>query len=471
MPNLLAEVSIAPRIRARGIRLRPAMDLGFATVILAWPAIYNGFPLLYPDTMTYLADGRTVARALFLHQFSEYYGMRSLIYSLVILPLHQNRTAWPIMVLQCFLAAWMLRLLVRCTVPAVAGSMFLVVAAVLSAISALPWCASLVLPDVLGSLVYPAMFLLARAPEKLSRGDKIALCVFALLGIASHITFFVIATAVCLLLLFLPGRSLRGAAAAAGCIAAAAACTLALNAWLYGHPSLSGDRPPFLAARIIADGPGRWYLQGQCASLNWVVCAHLDKLSDDSDQMLWASDGLWESLTDDEQERMLDEETHFVIATVRTYPRAVLQRSASNLWQQLQMFGLKDLEGTQYMAASFAQVMPAERAAYLHSRQARNALPLQGLSQFQAWMFLASAVIAPVLLTAFRGRMPPLLLQLAMVSFFVLLVNAAATGPISVPEARFQSRVAWLIPFVAELCVAAWLLERRRSSIRSGPDA
>jgi hypothetical protein len=57
-------------------------------LFLAWPAFYNGFPLLYPDSMTYLDDGRIVARAIFLHQFSSYYGMRSFFYSLGILPFH-----------------------------------------------------------------------------------------------------------------------------------------------------------------------------------------------------------------------------------------------------------------------------------------------------------------------------------------------------------------------------------------------
>ena len=59
-------------------------------LFLAWPAFYNGFPLLYPDSMTYLGDGRTVARAVFLHQLSDYYGVRSFFYSLVILPFHWN---------------------------------------------------------------------------------------------------------------------------------------------------------------------------------------------------------------------------------------------------------------------------------------------------------------------------------------------------------------------------------------------
>ena len=65
-------------------------------LLMTWPAFYNGFPLLYPDSMTYLGDGPAVARKIFLHQSSNYYGMRSFFYSLGILPLHWNITAWPI---------------------------------------------------------------------------------------------------------------------------------------------------------------------------------------------------------------------------------------------------------------------------------------------------------------------------------------------------------------------------------------
>jgi hypothetical protein len=82
-------------------------------LLLSWPAFYNGFPLLYPDSMTYLFDGHVVARAVFLHQPSDYYGVRSFFYSLGILPFHWNLSPWPIVALQCLLVAWILWLLVR----------------------------------------------------------------------------------------------------------------------------------------------------------------------------------------------------------------------------------------------------------------------------------------------------------------------------------------------------------------------
>lgn len=469
MTALLAHAASAAHAGSPRARFRGLQELLAATFILAWPALYNGFPILYPDSMTYLDDGSKVARAVFLHQLSDYYGMRSLFYSLVILPLHCNRTPWLILALQCFLVAYVLRMVVRALVPLSTAPVFIALVAILSAVSPLAWCASLVLPDVLGPLVYLGIFLLAFAPQTLSRTECISLYAIIGAGAASHITHFVIAPAVCLLILLLPGRKLAALAASVLCILAALACTLALNAYLYGAHSLSGDRVPFLTARVIADGPGRWYLQQHCGHEHWLACAHLDKLTDDPDWMLWSPGGLWESLSDDEREEFLAQEIPFVKAVVRAYPAAQFQRSAANAWSQLHVFGLRDLIPSSYVADSFAAILPASRAAYLHSRQAKGELPLDTLSEFYFWMLPVSAAVAGALLVFQRKRMPRLVFLLAAVGLFVVLCNAVVTGPLSLPEDRLQSRVAWLVPLLAELCVAAWLvpwLDRRRRMAR-----
>src|SRR5207244_5309619 len=79
----------------------PARSIGavlVAALLMSWPAVYNGYPLLYPDSMSYLRQGAPVARALFLHRFAGYYGGRSLIYSVGILPFHWNVTPWPVVI-------------------------------------------------------------------------------------------------------------------------------------------------------------------------------------------------------------------------------------------------------------------------------------------------------------------------------------------------------------------------------------
>src|SRR5208337_2308810 len=119
-------------------------------LFLAWPAFYNGFPLLYPDSMTYLSDGRVVARALFLHRLSEYYGVRSFFYSLVIQPFHWNISPWPIVALQCLLVAFVVWLVVRSVAPRHTVARYLILISALSLLTSASWYSAFIMPDILG---------------------------------------------------------------------------------------------------------------------------------------------------------------------------------------------------------------------------------------------------------------------------------------------------------------------------------
>lgn len=449
---------------------RPLAELLIATLFLAWPAIYNGFPLLYPDSMTYLDDGRIVARAIFQHQFSLYYGMRSFFYSLAILPFHWNQSAWPIVALQCFLVAYVLRLVVRAVAPGSMQKFYLGVVCVLAVVSSVGWCASLVLPDILGSLVYLAMYLIVFARESLSRRERWSLYLIAWWGIVSHATHLMVAAALCVLLFGMLAathqpfrRTVQTIGKVAAIVAMAAAAQVGLNAYLFGHPSLNGDRPPYLMARVIADGPGRMYLEQHCGQMNWAICSHVHQLNVDPDHFLWDPDGIWQSAPGAEQQQMLREELPLVIATFRAYPRQQLRRSAENWWEQLTTFGLNDLDPSRWLEVQFATVMPAAQGSYLRGLQARNALPLDSITSFQFVVVIAALGATAVLMFLFGRRCPPRLVWLSVVAAFVVIANAAVTGTLSMPEDRFESRVIWMVPLVAELFVLAWIDRRGKS--------
>jgi len=143
-------------------------------LFLMWPAFFNRYPLLYPDSMTYLENGPPVARALFLHQLSDYYGMRSFIYSLGILPFHRNATLWPIVALQAMLTACVIWLVVRSLLPQRTVFWYLSLVMILSLLTSASWFASLIMPDILGPLLYLCIYLLVFARDTLSRPERIA---------------------------------------------------------------------------------------------------------------------------------------------------------------------------------------------------------------------------------------------------------------------------------------------------------
>ena len=435
-----------------------------AALTMSWIALWNGFPLLYPDSMTYMDDGRVVARALFLHQRSAYYGIRSFIYSMGILPFHWNIKPWPVVALQALLVAWLLWLTVRSILHRHTVLCYLALVVTLSLITTLSWYVPLILPDILGPVLYLSIYLIVFAPETLTRAERWALYIVSWWCIASHATHLMLAAGLCVLLglVALLGRSkriarLQSVAQVALIVLASAASQLALNGYLYGHPSLNGERPPFLTARIIADGPGRWYLDKNCSQLNWVICRHISQVSSDPDNFLWGSDGLWPNLTADEGNQLMEEEMPFVLATLRAYPASELKRAASSVWEQLGIFGLNDLDPSGYTLSQFPYVLPGARAAYVRSRQGRNAIPLDDITTFQFWVVAASLAIIVAFTPWLACKRPSRLLGLTLIIFAVELANAVVTSTLSMVEDRFQARVVWLIPMLAGLLILSWL--------------
>lgn len=474
MKSVLSSVQeFAKNVKRPGPLWRAAAVL-LGALLLSWPAFYNGFPMLYPDSMTYIADGRLVARAIFLHRFSDYYGMRSFFYSLGILPLHWNLALWPVVALQCLLVAFLLWLVVRSFAPRQTTLPYLVLVLLLSLFTGIGWYAVLILPDFLGPLLYLSIYLLVFARETLARWERISLILISWWAITSHATHLLLASGLCMILALLFAvdrrnfrRRIRPVLEVAAIIALAAASQLALYSYLYGKPSLNGEQPPFITARIIADGPGRWYLEEHCGELNWAICNHAHNLPDDPDNFLWAEDGIYQSASQDESSRLVREQIPFVLATLRTYPRQQISRSAANFRDQLTTFGFGDLDASSWTLTELSTVMPRERSSYLGSLQASNALPLDLLTSVQLWAVLASlAVIAVFVPLLWRCRSSRLI-GLSVVVVSMVVANALVTGTLSMVEDRLECRVIWLAPLLAGICVLDWRVCRTDAEKRS----
>jgi hypothetical protein len=471
--RLFLGLSSRNEVTRSGSSAQSAAVVAAGALLLAWPALYNRYPLLYPDSMTYLGDGRLVARALFLHQLSDYYGMRSFFYSLGILPWHWNVTPWPIVAFQSLLTAYVVWLVVQSSMvgailPTQTRARYLILIALLSLLTSVSWYSSLVMPDILGPLLYLCIYLIVFARDTLTRADHVAVALIAWWGITAHATHFLLAAGLCALLtllLVLRRPLLQGRWKAVGevamVIALAAAAQFALHGYLYGEPSLNGERPPFLMARIIADGPGRWYLEQHCGEVKFAICDHVHDLSGDTDRFLWGADGVWANADDDYASRLRQEEIPFVLATVRAFPRQQLSISASAFWKQLTSFALYDLDPSDWVLEEFDGALPGGKPSYLRSRQAQNDMPLEFFTSVHYAMVLVSLLTigacTPWLLRRGSSRM----VGLGVVVVSVVIANALVTGALSNVEERYQSRVVWLVSLLAGLCVLDWLNERK----------
>ncbi len=454
------------------VSIQRACCLALAGLLLSWPALYNGYPLLYADSTDYLASGAPVARAIFLHHFAGYYGTRSPIYSFGIFPAHWNLTLWPIVFLNGFLTAYVLWLLVRSLLPRHTLTNYLCLVLALSFLTGVGWFAGLVMPDILGPLLYLSFYLIVFFGEILARAERVALMLLAWWAITSHVTHLIIAIALCLMLVAVlvlqrePARRwLRAAASLATVIAAAAFAQFALNAYLFGNPSLNGERPPFLLARVVADGPGRWYLQQRCGDLRFAICERVHDLPENADDFLWTAGGVWPSSSDEQRQQILKEEMPIVLGVLRAYPQDEFIISAGHFWEQLGAFELAGFDATPWVMQTINEAVPGGEARYLQSRQGQGTLHEDFFTDVQSWTVTASLIVICGWLVFVRRVRSRQLIGLAVVIVFVVVANAAVTGILSNIEDRYQARVIWMVPLLAAMFVLTWLDNKRTSTL------
>ena len=508
-------------------RIGRGLAVAAGAALMLWPAILNRYPLMYPDSIGYLGDGRPLARILFLHAPKGYPAMRSEFYSLGIFPFHWNLTPWPIVAWQALLTSWVLWLTLRSILPHRTArrfvATFLILVALLSLLTSVSWYVSLPMPDILGPLLYLAIYLLVFARETLSRGERWSLSALAFWAITAHSTHLMLAVGICFLLalLLLFRRPLvAGHARAAGQIALllvlAVTAQLALHRYLYGHATLNGNHAPYLMARIVADGPGALYLRQHCATLDWAICSDVDHLPDNDDDFLWAPGVVWAGADARTQQRLLAEEMPLVRATLRAYPLEQAARSWANFTQQLNDFGVNDFDNNDRMQQSLAHVfpssafpssaIPSSATSYSRSLQARSIVPTNAFTILERWVVLPSALLLAVLLpwlwrTAFTGpdnrrglrvklkgwlrrpvytghddresgysRQRMRLLGLVVIVVPTLFANAFLTAVLSSSDSRYQARVIWLVPLLAALAALDLLAQRGPRRERQQPE-
>jgi hypothetical protein len=144
--------------------------------LLLWPAVWNGYPIVFADTGTYLAQA--------IHRLAGW--DRPVFYSVVMLPLHATVTLWPVVVVQAVLVAWILWLVCRALLPQISRAAFVGGTAMLAVATWLPWMVSELMPDVFTPLVVLVACLLAWTPECLSRRERVGLTGLAAFMIASQ---------------------------------------------------------------------------------------------------------------------------------------------------------------------------------------------------------------------------------------------------------------------------------------------
>lgn len=447
-------------------------------VALLWPALANGpVPLLFPDSIDYLTNGR-----------DGYLGVtRPPGYAYAILPLWRPlglpSGLWAVVAAQALLHAWLIWLTFAVALgrrASIAAWSMLLAAPLLCLASSLPFLASWVMADALSAPTLLAAALLAVGWTRLRPSEKAGLLLLTLVGAAAHQTHAVmVATAVLAVLGLstLRARSWvaqsrvarRGALAALAAAVLAVTGLLALNRGVHGHADTAQAGPTFLLARLVGDGLVAPHAAALCAGREAVpICRRADWLADRKvDELLWEpASPLWVDYHG--FEAMRPDAQALVWGTVRLEWRTVLRNGLGRAARLLVSMRLPELDlrpMAEPLMSGLAHQLPELLVPVGASLQLSGALAAGVVPRIAPWAMLASlgALVGIMHLLLRRGQATGVL---GMAVLAGMAANALVVGLTAEAYDRYQARLGWL-PMLVLLAVVLRATRRRAAHSRA----
>lgn len=443
-----------------------------AALIFLWPALVNGMPFLFYDTPGYLGGANALAHGLFgapldwkaapvMLGRSIYYG--SFLYgSLAIAGF------WPAAILQAALSGVCVVTFLRYFVPMRGTGVVLgaaIVGLVLLACTTLPFFATFMMPDLFSGLALlgaTALLLFWQRDGWRRRAFWIGVTAAAALFHPTNVPILLSVVAVCILLHFI--LEVPRPWLSAGLVLLAASSGIAGEAIFsagvdhaMGQPPI---RPPFVTARLTADGPGTRYLHDTCPKNGFLLCRYVSRLPLPSDYFLWSkssADGVFRAIPPAQRRQLAAEETRFVIATLLHLPGQTITKFFEGAYKQMNRTGLNEFNYGWIERNFFKNNLPPDVYDQTTSTRAFVlGVPAYEFARFTRTIAIVSIFIC--LWAMFDRRIPkPLRMAVAMI-ICGIIVNAFLCGGLSGAHDRYQARVIWLVPWIAYLAVLARLI-------------
>jgi hypothetical protein len=467
-------------------RLVSLFIIALGTIGVSWLWALNGFPLVFPDTATYLRSGLTLTVPW----------DRPIFYGLLLRALHPAGL-WAVALAQTAAAVAAIQLsfayLDRARPWATAALLLL-----LAAFTSLPWFAPLLIPDIFLGIALLALHALLFPARPRRAWQQAGLAVVLLAGLLVHTSHILIVAALlpCLALTALacrfararlPAIRMRGAglAAATGALLAAIAACLCVNHQAFGEWSLSPGGHAFLIDRFMADGTLKPTLDRHCADhpQAFADCSVRGRLPTRPDWYLWSGEspfpGHWLTAADGAPAaieagriaaaRAKAEDDALIALSLHENPWGHARASAAAALRQMVMVRtgneLVVHAPWRYVEAALRDSGGGAGARYQASLQARGALPVDAATWIDAAFLGLAALGAGAALARdrrLRGSRSAGLLAFTLLAWGV---NGALCGALSGPHDRYTARIAWLL---AAGCVAVVMEGWRAGGVPAG---
>lgn len=433
----------------------------FALLCLLSAAIWNGYPIVYSDTSSYLASGFHLETLV----------DRPITYGLFIRVCSFNGwSLWTVVIAQSMLLAYVIGMLLRSFGVRNSWARSLIIGST-ALVTGLPFVSGQLITDVFTPILVIALFLLLFI-EGLSRRSRTLLFGIFLLSFAMHMSHVSI-TALLLIIALVLGRLLRGTCPnRKGWRTIITILLLSIAGTLVMGVSLAKSKYTFYAAHLAETGVLQRYLEEHCTTEHFQLCERSGSIPQSADAFLWADDS---PLKVYRSRKEMEVELGKIVAGSLKEPALLWMQITSAIkatGEQLTRYAVGDGNGSfgdgTLLHERVALYIPSEIEAYEGTRQmAREQFdrPVALMNLFGSIIMIFSLIALGTFWSFFRRSLTtgPYLTSATIFLISALIVNAGINASLVMVADRFGTKLAWLIPFLAIASFVSIMIDRNKT--------
>lgn len=421
-----------------------------AVLSLMIPAIFNGYPLVYSDTSTYLNSGFTLSMP---YDRPMTYGLFLRISSL------NGISLWTVIGVQCLLLASLIFRLLREFLIDNRSSLFgFLIVFALSLLSGVSWTASQLMPDIFTPIMFLSALLLLVG--HLSRKEQVFLYLLFFFSAAMHLSHLLFNLAFLGAVFITRGLNIFKLKSLVKIRSLVILLVLSLTIFLTAGSAISKSRHIFLMGAFVEHGIVKLYLDEYCGSREFELCHYKDSLPSSAWQFVWDDASPMQKMGGWKETK---QEFNKIIKGTFSSPKYIaihFRESLKATASQLLRFNMGDgngpfPEGT-LLHERMGLFMPRELVAYETSRQNQGTLHIRDwILRLHQIVIAASLMGLAFMLVRIRKISTNHLFH--MVCCLVLLgilVNAWTCGTFANAIDRLGCKMIWLIPLLTSLSLS-----------------
>lgn len=421
------------------------------SIFLLGFAFYNGYPIVYSDTSTYIVSGFTFMPPV----------DRPITYGLFIrLTSLNGLSLWTVAFFQCLIIAFLIWLTIRDFTELKKPYLyFLFVMLALSTLTVMPFVSGQIITDIFASTGVFCILHLALNPQ-LTRLNTIILFIIFFLANAMHMSHIAIYLLLILSVILINKFIFRNSLLIKNKNIGILFVLTVLGIFLMGS-SLAKSKHVFFMGRMAENGILIQFLNENCENKEYKLCDCIDSIPTNTTAFLWDE----KSPVNTKYNKWSDAQDEFgkIIRLTLIKPKYLtrhIYESVKNTCKQLIAFDAGDgngpFVGETLLYKRIKEYIPSESIKYSHSKQNRGLLisdKLKRLNTMYRLIIIVSSLILILVLVTEKYRSQISMYNKFTIYFFfiAILINALVNASLVIVTDRFGAKLIWMIPFLVLL--------------------